>query len=138
MPASDLERPLTSRGVRQATQAGQWIGEHLVVDLALVSVAQRAQQTWDLASAELPRRPERRDSERLYTFDGRDVLTVVRALPDDARRVVLVGHNPAFEEAVELLTGQSVELKTSAVAVVRLASWAATGELVTHGRPPRW
>lgn len=136
VPASDLERPLTSRGVRQATQAGQWIGEHLVVDLALVSVARRAQQTWDLASAELPSQPERRDSERLYTFDGREVLQVVRALPDDVRTVVLVGHNPAFEEVVELLTGQSVELPTSAIAVVRLPSWAATGELVTHGRTP--
>ena len=74
VPASDLERPLTSRGVRQATQAGQWIGEHLVVDLALVSAARRARRTWDLASAELPSQPSGGTAERLYTFDGRDVL----------------------------------------------------------------
>ena len=102
----------------------------------MVSVAKRAQQTWDLASAELGGLPDRRDSDQLYTFDGREVLEVVRALPDDVRTVALVGHNPAFEEVVGLLTGQWVELKTSAIAVVRLASWTATGELVTHGRPP--
>lgn len=134
--ASDLERPLTSRGVRQAGEAGRWIGEHLEVELAVVSVAQRARQTWDLASAALPSPPERQESDPLYAFDGREVLAVVRALPGDVRTAALVGHNPAFEEVVELLTGQRVEMKTSAIAVVRLASWTATGELVSHGRPP--
>ena len=71
----------------------------------------RAQQTWDLASAELGRLPDRRDSEQLYTFDRGGVLEMVRALPDDVRTVALVGHNPAFEEVVGLLTGRSVELQ---------------------------
>ncbi len=138
--ASDEERPLTSRGVRQAGQAGRWIAEHLEVDLAVVSVARRAQQTWELASAELPRQPERWASERLYTFDGREVLAAVRGLPEGVGTAALVGHNPAFDEAVELLAGEWVELKTSAIAVVRLPLWAAagdgSGELVAHGRPP--
>ena len=61
---------------------------------------------------------------------------MVRALPDAVGTVALVGHNPAFEEVVGLLTGHWIELKTSAIALVRLASWSAEGELVTHGRPP--
>ncbi len=138
--ASDEERPLTARGVRQAGQAGRWIAEHLDVDLAVVSVARRAQQTWEITSAELPQQPDRRDSEQLYTFDGREVLAVVQALPEGVGAAALVGHNPGFEEVVELLTGEWVELKTSAIALVRLDSWAAagdgSGELLAHGRPP--
>ena len=103
-------------------------------------MAQRARQTWDLASAELPSQPERQESAALYTFDGREVLAVVRAFPVGVRTAAMVGHNPAFEEVIKLLTGHRVEMKTSAIAVVRLASWAAAGdgigELVTNGRPP--
>lgn len=140
LPVSDLDRPLTGRGTRQAAQAGRWIREHLALDLAVVSVARRAQQTWDSASAELARQPERRNSDELYTFDGSEALAVVAALPEDVRCAALVGHNPALEELVELLTGQWVELTTSAVAVVRLDAWAAApvdrARLVAHGRPP--
>lgn len=139
--ASDRDRPLTSRGVRQAREAGRWIGERLDVELAVVSVARRAQQTWEVAGAELPREPARADADELYTFDGREVVAVVRSLPQDVGCAVLVGHNPAFEEVVELLTGERIEMPTSALAVLRLGSWAAAGgsrgDLVAHGRPPR-
>lgn len=134
VPTSDVDRPLAARGVRQATEAGRWIAQHLEVELAIVSVAARAQQTWQLAVE------ERRDSEELYTFDGLDVLRVVRGLPPDRRCVALVGHNPAFEELVELLTGDRVQLKTSAIAVIELDAWSTAGDgqarLATHGRPP--
>ena len=139
-PVPDMDRPLTGRGIRQARRAGAWIGENLDAELALVSVARRAQQTWDVASTELARQPVRKDRERLYTFDGREVLSVVRAVSEDVEGAVVVGHNPALEEVVELLTGEWVELKTSAIALVRLDSWTDAGDrrgdLIAHGRPP--
>jgi len=48
----------------------------------------------------------------------------------------LVGHNPAISQLVLLLTGEVVELVTSAIAVIELPTWTADGHLVTHGRPP--
>ncbi len=140
VPARDDERPLTSRGTRQARQAGRWVADHVDPQLALVSVARRAQQTWDAASAELPRPPTRRDSDRLYTFDAQEVLNLVRSLAEELGCALLVGHDPAFEEAVRLLTDRGVEMKTSALAVVRLDSWSSAGDgrgdLLAHGRPP--
>jgi phosphohistidine phosphatase len=138
--ACDADRPLTKRGRRQAADAGRWLARHLPVDLAVVSTAKRAQQTWRLACQEMPRTAPCRDSSALYSHDGSGILRVVRSLPDMAHCVVLVGHNPALEEAVDRLTGEYVELPTSALAVVRLSAWADAGTtpgvLAGHGRPP--
>lgn len=139
-PASDVDRPLTKRGVRQAAEAGRWLARHVAVDLAVVSEAERARQTWTLASAQIPGPPPSHVDPDLYSFDGAEVLRVVRRLPGDAQCVLFVGHNPAFEETVDRLTGDVVEMTTSSIAVIRLGSWAEAGSragrLVAHGRPP--
>lgn len=138
--ACDADRPLNKRGRRQAADTGRYLARHLQVDLALVSTAKRAQQTWRMVCDEMPRAAPCRETSALYTHDGSDVLRVVRSLPDNARTVVLVGHNPALEEAVDRLTGSWVELPTSAIAVVRLGAWTDAGStpgvLEGYGRPP--
>ena len=133
--SSDRDRPLNDRGRRQAAEAGRWLeangGE---IDLALVSPATRAACAWDIAAAELSAPPPVRVEEAAYTFDGLALLALVRAL-DSEERVVLVGHNPACEELVELLTGEGAVMKTSALAVLELPDWRCAGRLVAHGRP---
>ena len=55
---------------------------------------------------------------------------------------MLVGHNPGLEDLVNRLTGEWVEMVTSAIAVIDLpGGWAGAGEdpaatLRTSGRPP--
>ena len=46
-------------------------------------------------------------------------------LPDAVRSAMLIGHNPALEDLVRMLTGRWVTLKTSTVARIDLdiASW---------------
>lgn len=113
------------------------------LDLAVVSTATRAQQTWELVAAELDA-VEVVDVDDAYTFDGYELLGVVRELPATAGVVALVSHNPAVEELVESLTGRSVPMPTSALAVIELSHWGSAGrvkgELVAAGRPAdeRW
>lgn len=140
-PVGDHQRPLAKRGRRQAPEIGRWLAAtDLVPDAAIVSSAQRARQTWDLVAAELAdRAPRRQIAEAAYTFSGTDLLDLVNTLPEAAAVVALVGHNPAVEELVQLLTGQWISLPTSALAVVDVPSWPAvrrgTGCLVRAGRP---
>lgn len=135
-PVSDRRRPLNRRGQRQAAEAGDWLAAHGgMIDLAVVSPATRAADTWALAAAELDAPPPVWVEEAAYTFDGEDLLAVVRGLGTQGR-VVLVGHNPACEELLEALTGERPEMKTSALAVVELDGWDGRGRVVTHGRPP--
>lgn len=137
VPVRDSERPLAPRGRKQTPKTGRWIAAHLdPPDLAVVSAAARARQTWDLVAAELPAPPPVRLADAAYTFSGDELIDVVAALPDDARTVVLVGHNPAVEELVEELTGAWVRMPTAGLAVVALPAWGAqSGRLRAAGRP---
>jgi phosphohistidine phosphatase len=137
----DVARPLTDRGRRQAPEAGRWLTENVPrIDLAIVSPAVRAQTTWDLVAAEFDAPPPVRTDDRVYANSASDLLATVRDAPDTADTVVLVGHNPGLEELVSRLTGESIELSTSAIAVIEVPSWASAGDgsgvLRSQGRPP--
>jgi phosphohistidine phosphatase len=140
--ADDVRRPLASRGRRQAPEAGRWLAAHTgLIDLAVVSPAERARATWQLASSELPLPPRTRYDERLYAASERTLMAVVRELSDDLGCVVLVGHNPGLEDLASTLAGRWVHLPTSALAVLSVpGGWstvgAATSVLRASGRPP--
>ncbi len=136
VPVGDRSRPVAARGRRQAPATGRWMAANLEpIELAVVSVAQRARQTWELVSAELPDEVEVRHEEDAYTFDGDDLLALVRALPDSVGVVALVSHNPAVEELVRSLTGRWVAMPTSAVAVIDCPAWGQDGTVRYAGRP---
>jgi phosphohistidine phosphatase len=138
----DLARPLAKRGRRQAPDAGRWLAAHIDgVDLAVVSPAKRARSTWDLVARELDTPPPRRIDDRVYAAPDRELLAVVRELPDDLRTVVLVGHNPGLEDLASTLTREPVPMPTSALAVITVSgSWSTAGHhpavLRAAGRPP--
>lgn len=126
VPVPDRDRPVAARGRRQAPASGRWIAEHLPpLDLVVLSPARRARETWQLVSAELSTQPRVEVSETAYTFDGDDLLEIVRSLPGEVTVAALVGHNPAMEELVGTLAGQRVPMPTSAIAVLELGSWDA-------------
>lgn len=139
---ADLARPLADRGRRQAQEAGRWLAANIDrIDLAVVSPATRARATWDLVSAELEAPPQTRIDDRVYTTSASALLGVVQELPDDVDTVVIVGHNPGIENLVSLLTGESVPMPTSALAVIAVpVSWSTAGHspatLRVSGRPP--
>ncbi len=139
---ADIDRPLGKRGRRQAPEAGQWLATHVDrVDLAVVSIAERARATWDLVSAELGERPEMRLAARAYGASSEELLDIVRSLSEELDTVVLVGHNPGLEGLAETLTDAWIPLPTSALAVVELnGPWRcadrAPGRLRVAGRPP--
>jgi len=139
---TDLERPLNARGLREAPIAGRWLAGNLgSIDLALVSPAVRTRSTWALASAELDAVPPTRFEESAYGASASALLALVRALPDEAHTVILVGHNPGIEDLASHIADESVSMPTSALAVIGLpGSWAAVdgspGAIRAFGRPP--
>ena len=137
----DVDRPLAPRGRRQAPEAGRWLERRLAPpDLAVVSPARRARDTWALAGAELTVPPHVRVEDTVYAAGVGDLLQVVAGLPDDVRTVVLVGHNPGLEELAHVVTGTWVPMPTSALAVIDLAGpWSEvrrSASLRAAGRPP--
>jgi len=138
----DLRRPLTERGRRQAREAGRWLELNAgPLELAVVSSAQRARETWDLASAQLSSPVRTVLEDEVYAASGSTLVTVVRRLDGEVRTVVMVGHNPGLEDLVSTLTGAWVAMPTSCLAVL---AWPGTWDAVTpgaaelraFGRPP--
>jgi len=138
----DIDRPLAERGRRQAPRAGLWLAHNIDrIDLAVVSPSNRTRSTWKLAAAEFDSPPPVRTDEGVYAASASQLLGVVRALPDDAATVVLVGHNPGLEDFLSFLIGKRISMPTSAIAVIGLdGSWSnagpSTGTLRASGRPP--
>lgn len=146
VPASDRERPITSRGRRQAAEAGRWLARHLPgLELVVTSPATRARTTLDLVLAAYQSSstggPRAAVDERAYTFDHQALLAVLREIEDPLTTAMLVGHNPALDDLVVRLTGEHVEMVTASLAVLRFhGTWSGLGpgdcDLLDAGRPP--
>ncbi len=98
---ADHDRPLSGRGRRDAPVAGQLIGERVPhIDLALISTARRAQQTYELACPGLDVSAQR-DVPELYLASPDTMLRRIRAA--QVATLLVVSHNPGTEELAELL-----------------------------------
>jgi phosphohistidine phosphatase len=129
----DADRPLTRRGERQAAAIGSWLAEsRLVPDVAVVSPARRAAQTWERAAAQLGAPPEPVVEPRIYVNTVEAVLAAVRETDDDVQTLAVVGHNPSIGQlAYDLDDGEGHPearrdleqgFPTAAVAVFTLAT----------------
>ena len=98
---ADFDRALAPRGLRAAGV----MAEHIAAldgppALVLCSTARRAQDTLEPLRDRLPATTEVRLEDGLYGADAPDLLARLRQVPDDVASVMLVGHNPGFEDLV--------------------------------------
>lgn len=108
----DFDRPLKERGKRGAQRIGVWLlQQELLPDLVISSPAERA-----IATARQTVNAMARDAggivqdRRVYAARVEDLLQVLADAPADARRVMMVGHNPGLEELTEYLEGRHIPL----------------------------
>ncbi|GMA26275.1 phosphohistidine phosphatase [Luteimicrobium album] len=117
----DHARPLALHGRAQATQVGQTLtASGLVPDVVLCSSALRTRQTWDLVAGRLPAAPSVTVDDALYELTVRGLLAVVRELPDTARTVLVVGHEPTMGAGSAFFAGPGSEAGSLALARVGL------------------
>ncbi len=130
----DHDRPLNKRGKADAPRMGRLLREEgLTPDLVVSSPAARALATAEAVAAASRHVGEIRVASDLYPGDSSSYARVLREIPDEIRRALVVGHNPAIERFLGELTGTSEELPTATVAVVELPldRWS---ELTTRTR----
>jgi phosphohistidine phosphatase len=102
---ADFDRPLAERGLSAAARMGENMkSQGLVPDAVLTSGAKRALETWDLVRPHLGD-PVSRVEDNLYMASADLILSWLRMLPDDVASVLLIGHNPGFEELATRLAG---------------------------------
>ena len=141
---SDRARPLNARGVADAPRMGIALSEFRPLPEAIfTSVAVRAETTARLIAEKLGFDMEAIVAqESLYTFDDRELLSAIRAFPDQDTCVALVGHNPACHSLFEQLLGQRLDKYVtcgSAIIDFDATSWrqivARSGTLVQFLSP---
>jgi phosphohistidine phosphatase len=102
--ATDHERRLTDRGERAASSAGAFLAESGVdPDHVLASPSTRTRATWEKVAAASGSTAEPVLDDGLYLGGTDAALESLRALPPEARTVLLVGHNPAASDLSHLL-----------------------------------
>lgn len=102
----DLDRPLAQRGQEASAVMANYIkSEFLAPDLALVSPARRTQETWEIVHPIIGEVPSRHDG-RIYEAPFARLLTVLQEVEADARTVLMIGHNPGFEDLASFLIGE--------------------------------
>ncbi len=132
--ARDFDRPLASRGERDAPRMGKALrASGVELDLVVCSTATRARQTAELALAAAKYDGELRHDDAIYEASLRDLFGVLHGLPDSAETVALVGHNPGFEDLLATLCGTEsspahVRVPTATLACIELDvdSWSDT------------
>jgi phosphohistidine phosphatase len=102
---TDIERPLSDRGKKNATKLGRWLKQQkLTPDLILVSSAKRTQQTLRRICSEFSANSVTIDA--LYLADLPTLLKTLGETPD-AERVMIIGHNPGLKELFDFLNHET-------------------------------
>ncbi len=128
---TDHERPLNKRGKLAAPRMGRLLkDEGLVPDFILSSSAKRARMTAEAVADQSGYEGEIRTSTDLYATGPGSFIRAFQYLPDETKRVLVVGHNPGLEELLEVLTKLVKTLPTAAVVQVDLPiqSWKELSE----------
>jgi len=106
----DHDRPLAERGQRDAEAAGSVVQRRLATpDLVIVSGARRAQQTWSAVYRAWAHPPHHVVDERIYEASTDDLLLLIREVESKVGSLVLVGHNPGFEDLAFALASDTSE-----------------------------
>jgi len=122
----DFDRPLKGRGQDAAKQIGKRLGEEKPQpELVVCSPAVRTRETADIVLKHAHLKVDLNFDERIYEASLRDLLQVVADVPDGKQVVLMIGHNPGFEELVAFLSGEHRRMPTCGLAKIRLevASW---------------
>jgi phosphohistidine phosphatase len=132
---SDVDRPLAPRGERASRRIAKYLRRKRIRPaLVLCSPALRTRQTLAGIEPSLGKGCSVELVAELYAASERELLERLRALPDSAASVMLIGHNPGLQQLALVLASRGDDLAkleqkfpTGALAtlVVSGDSWAA-------------
>ena len=103
--AGDFDRPLKKRGKNASRLAGKWLSAHeRIPDFILASPARRAMQTAEISCDAMGiKKKNIYKQKHIYLATPEELLYVLEDIPKEAKRVMLVGHNPGLEELLYFL-----------------------------------
>lgn len=90
---ADHDRPLATRGIREAALAGDWLRSAApAIDAVLCSTATRTRQTLERTGIDAPVR----FVDPIYDATPSIVLDEINTVDDDVRTLLVIGHEPVM------------------------------------------
>lgn len=116
----DFKRNLTERGESDVQKIATKLSEHYIPNLIVSSPANRAYQTAKIFAKHFDiNKKNILKIDSIYEASMSALLNVINTLDNTYNCVLLTGHNPSFEFAIDYLTNQGInELPTSGTAVI--------------------
>lgn len=126
---ADFDRPLLDEGRVAARRIGKALRGEILVDTTLSSTAARARETIEIVLQSAARPIDIRYDQRIYDGGQLLVVEVISEIDNDSNAVLLVGHNPALEDLLQVLTGEDVHLSPGTLAKIDLEvnEWSEVG-----------
>ncbi|MBP7862501.1 histidine phosphatase family protein [bacterium] len=114
---SDFDRPLNERGKRTAPFMGEvFAKKNCPLDLVICSPAKRTRETCDLflqaAKLDVPVDYE----DGIYEASLRSLMNIVKRQDSEAKKILMIGHNPGFGELLYALSGTREHFPTATLA----------------------
>ena len=97
---ADIDRPLTSRGRRDAIKIGVFLAEHrLFPDFILCSTSRRTVETLAQIKPFLPDGVEIEMDRAVYSAgQGSGLIALLKSATIDDAHVMIIGHNPTMQQ----------------------------------------
>lgn len=101
----DFDRPLSARGRKAAKAIGKELRKRKIkVDQVFASPAVRALQTVERVEQAYGKALAVSQHPAIYLAESDTLLGLVKNAPDDASRLLVVGHNPGLQDLVVALS----------------------------------
>lgn len=123
----DHARPLNDRGRRDAPRIAERLRTMGWVPQAVISSdATRTRETWARMQAALGGDPAVSFTQALYLMGIDEIRAALRDQPPQIDTVMVLGHNPGWEDAVHELSGVRVRMTTCNAALLHTSAetWA--------------
>ena len=133
---SDYERPLNSRGNKDAEMMSLKLSERLDhIDCAISSSSKRTELTYEYFKNKINFKSELFTHE-LYHASSKKIISIIKNTHSDINSLMVLGHNPGLTDIVNLLTNYHLyNLPTTGIIIIKfnIISWDKISELGIKG-----
>ena len=147
--ATDFERSLSKRGIRDATRMSAWLKEQQIIpDRIVSSPATRTKMTVHIVCDGLDiNTSEITWDYRIYETGIEELLEVISEYGPHANRLLLIGHNPGLDALLDFLSREKPRrnendklMTTAAIAILNydnhpISTWRHSARLTHLVRP---
>lgn len=117
----DKQRPLTKKGEKEAHKMGELIIEKgYLPQIILTSTAVRARTTALTFLKHCCEELTLKTLEALYLAEPLAIVEILKTVPDEANKVMVIGHNPGLEGLLQQLSGKVESLPTASAVGLEL------------------